>query len=227
VQTLRNPYFLAMSMMTVVGSIGYLPFLTYVPDALSAVYRLGAGATGLLMPAMTLPVLIGPVLAARLLIAGWKLGPMSVIDTSLACSFAGTLGMLLLSAAVPATVIIAPMILLGLGFGLGIGLIDGEAVSALPPSASGTAAGVLNFFRSGSEALFLVGYAIAITALIGSRVTAPAAARATAAGLPGHPAAYAESFHIIVIALACLVTLSVVIIAALHRAYLRSGTTAT
>ena len=110
--------------------------------------------------------------------------------------------------------VIAPMILLGLGFGLPIGLVDGHALEVVPPERTGTAAGVLNFFRVGSEALFVAGYAFILSVQIRHQLSGEAATN-TAAGQPGHPDVYADAFGtsaLILTVLVLLVTVSVVLV---------------
>jgi predicted MFS family arabinose efflux permease len=167
---LRNPHFLAMCLVPVACAIGYVTMLSYLPVALSAVHGMGSDAAGLFMLPMTIPVLIGPALAGRLIHRFPPVTPMAVIYTALTFLVVGDLGLLLLGPGTPLGLLVAPMILLGFSFGLPLGLVDGEAIGSVPPQSSGTAAGVLNFLRLGSEAVVIAAYAAALTALIKSRI---------------------------------------------------------
>jgi fumarate reductase subunit D len=114
--------------------------------------------------------------------------------------------------------IVVPMALVGLGFGLPLGLIDGEALASVPAHSSGTAAGVLNLVRIGSEAVFVGLYAYVLAALIGHSIPDRALARATSAGQPGQAAVYSAAFHWVLTGLVVLLLATTAVIALLHRA---------
>ncbi len=220
---LRNRHFLALCLVPVAGAIGYVPLLGYLPVTFSAIASLSAGASGLLLLPMTLPVLVGPILAARLIRDVSWISSMTIIYAALACLILGDLGLLLLAPGVSVAWTIVPMLLAGFGFGLTLGLVDGEALATVPPRNSGTAAGVLNFMRVGSEAIFLALYAAALAWLISQSIEDPSQAQKIAAGGSGDPAAYADAFHTVLISLAALVAVTAVAIGLLHRARLRSA----
>ena len=193
VSLLRNREFLAMCLVPVAGAVGFVTLLTYLPSAFSGIKAMSAGTAGLTMLAMTIPVLVAPAAVARLVTRFRSVNVGSVIYVSLAALILGNVGMLLLSADRSIAWLIVPMILLGLGFGLPIGLVDGHALAVVPADRTGTAAGLLNFFRIGSEALLVAGYAAALSAIVAHRLTG-ADATSTAAGQPGHPDTYHGAF---------------------------------
>jgi hypothetical protein len=203
----------------VAGAIGYVTLLTYLPVALSGITSLSAGISGLVMLPMTIPVLIGPMLASRLAHAFSRVSSMAIVYAGLACLILGTLGMLLLAPGVSLGLIVVPMVLVGFGFGLTLGLIDGEALASVPAHSSGTAAGVLNFMRIGSEAVFVGLYAFALALLIGRAIPNNALAQATAAGHAGQAEVYTTAFHWVVEALVVFVLATTTVIALLHRAW--------
>ncbi|MGV8874078.1 MAG: MFS transporter [Rhodococcus sp. (in: high G+C Gram-positive bacteria)] len=213
VTLLRNRRFLALCLVPVAGAIGFVTLLTYLPGALSAVASLSPGRAGLFMLAMTIPVLIAPLTVARLSRKFDAITPGRVILASLGCLVLGNLGMPALQPGVPLAVVVVPMMLLGLGFGLPIGLVDGEALASVPPQSSGTAAGVLNLFRIGSEAVMVAGYAWLLTISIRGELPDRADADAAAAGQPGFADAYAHAFTevILVVIVALVVTAAAVI----------------
>lgn len=214
---LRNPEFAAMVLVPVAGAIGFVTVLTYLPSALTAVLGLSAGSAGALMLAMTLPVLIAPLAVAQILARSARVRPIHVITVSLGCLIIGDLALLAVQPGVPVGVLIVPMMIAGLGFGLPIGLVDAQALAAVPAHKSGTAAGVLNLFRIGGEAIFVAAYAALLSAAIHSHLSNTAAADRTAAGVPGHAGAYADSLHPILIGMATLVALLTAAILCLHR----------
>lgn len=214
---LRNRRFLALCLVPVAGAIGFVTLLTYLPAALSAVASLTPGRAGLFMLAMTIPVLLAPLTVARLSTTFEAVTPTRVILTSLVCLVLGNLGMLALQPGVPLAAIVVPMIAVGLGFGLPIGLVDGEALAAVPAHSSGTAAGVLNLFRIGSEAVAVAGYAWLLAFLIRSELTDRTDADAAASGQPGFADAYTHAFSEVITLTAAAVAVTAAAIIALSR----------
>lgn len=218
---LRIPHFLAMCLVPVAGAIGFVTMLSYLPTAFSAIYGFSAGKSGIVILPMTIPVLIGPILAIKLLETFKRVAVMTMVYASTSCLVFGDVGMLLLSARHSWTLIIVPMILLGFGFGLTVGLVDGEALAAVPARSSGTAAGVLNFMRLGSEAIAVLVYAAVLAALIRSRIADQAIAQTVAAGRHTRPLQYASALHIMILAIAILAATVTTLIAFVHRARIR------
>ncbi|OZE82808.1 MFS transporter [Rhodococcus sp. 15-649-2-2] len=214
---LRNRRFLALCLVPVAGAIGFVTLLTYLPAALSAVASMTPGRAGLFMLAMTIPVLLAPLTVARLSTTFDAVTPSRVILASLGCLALGNLGMLALQPGVPLPAVTIPMILVGLGFGLPIGLVDGEALAAVPPHSSGTAAGVLNLFRIGSEAIAVAGYAWLLAFLIRGRVSNKIDADAAASGQPGFADAYAHAFTEVIALVVVAVAVTAAAIIALSR----------
>ncbi|MEV4419424.1 MFS transporter [Patulibacter sp. NPDC049589] len=218
VSLLRNPRFLGYALVPVAAAVGYVTMLSYLPVALSAIHGMSAGTAGLFMLPMTIPVLLGPAIAARLVDRHERVTPMTMMYASLGSMVLGDLGLLLLGPDIGLAWLVLPLILLGFGFGFPIGLVDGEALASVAPHLSGTAAGVVNFLRLGSEAIVVGLYAAAITALIGARIPDAATADRVAAGGSGNAAAYADALHPVVVVMAVVVVAMTVLIAVLDRA---------
>jgi hypothetical protein len=108
------------------------------------------------------------------------------------------------------------MTLIGFGYGLPMGLVDGEAISSVPERSSGSAAGVLNFVRAGSAALAVACYGLVVAALMSRSLPAAAASR-VAAGEHGHGDTYAASLRVVLIAMAAVIALLGLVIARLYR----------
>lgn len=215
---LRNLHFLALCLVPVAGALGFVTLLTYLPVALSAVASLSAGASGLFMLPMTVPVLVGPMIASRLIATFPKVTSMTMIYAALASLVLGMAGMLLLSPGSALGWLVVPMILAGLGFGLPLGLVDGEALALVPAHSSGTAAGVLNFMRVGADAVSVGLYSFVLAWLISRSIPDKDLAESTAAGHVGQAGVYADAFHWVVAALTVLVLATTLAIALLHRA---------
>lgn len=96
----------------------------------------------------------------------------------------------------------ALLFLHGLGFGIPLGIVDGHALSHIPAQQQGFAAGVLNFFRIGSEAVFVAGYSASLTWLIRRQPIPGPLADEIAAGQPGDPEIYLNALHPLLFAVA-------------------------
>lgn len=219
---LRNRRFLAIVLVPVAGSIAYVSILTYLPVALSAVLDMEAARAGVLMLPLTLPVLFAPFVASMLVQKVRWISTIVIINISLLLLIAGDVGLLLLGADVPLDYFILPLIALGFGWGLPLGLIDGEALAAVPAEMSGEAAGVLNFLRLGSEAVSVAIYGAATSALLVTSINDPEVAHRVSAGWSGAPAEYAAAFHIVVTGMAVLTAIFALVINALYRSCRRS-----
>ncbi len=213
---LRNARFMSAVLMPVIQAFGYITLLTYLPIALSSVYGLTAGQLALVMIGLTIGALIGPALGVRLVSrTGW-ISVHGMFYASIALMLLGNAGMLLIAASVPLWVLLIPMILLGLSFGLPLGLIDGMAMGAVPPASSGSASGLLQFARLGSEAVVIGVYAAVIAALIAARIADPRLAEDVASGLPGHAGDYVPAFVVGQIAILVAVVLGLIATIVLH-----------
>jgi len=214
---LRNRLFLAIVLVPVAGSVAYVSILTYLPVALSAVMKMDAAQAGLFMLPLTLPVLIAPFVANLLTQNVRWISSFVIINTSLTLLIIGDLGLLLLGRDIPVVLLTMSMATLGFGWGLPLGLIDGDALAAVPEEMSGEAAGVLNFLRLGSEALSVAAYGAVMGTLLSTAIGDPDIAHRVAAGWSGDPAAYAGSFHLLLIGMAALTFLLAILINVLHR----------
>jgi predicted MFS family arabinose efflux permease len=213
-QLLRNRRYLGLLLVGLAGAGGYIPVQAYLATALSAVYGIGTSASALLLLPLTVPVLVGPILAGRA-VTVWKLHPDRVILVSLLLLVVGDLGLALVRPEIPVAVAVVPLIAVGFGFGLGLGLADGEALATAGPMA-GAAAGIFNFGRTASEAVFLAAFGAAAAGLIAAMI-GPYAAPAIAAGQPGHGDVYAAALTELGLTLGGLMTLVTITVHLLLR----------
>ena len=224
---LRNRRFLAFALVPLAPAVGYVTILTYLPVGLSAMLGMTAAQTGILLLPTTIPVLVGPVLAAYLVRRVPRIRPRTIVYAALVALVVGDLGLLLLTPGVSLGWLVVPLALVGFGYGLPLGLVDGEAISAVPEARSGTAVGVLNFMRAGSAAVAVGVYGMVIAALISGSLPAGTAAR-VAAGETGHADVYTAAFHTMLIATALgVAVLGLIIVWLLRTARMTSGTPAT
>jgi predicted MFS family arabinose efflux permease len=165
---LRNRRFVGLCLVPVAASFGFVTMLTYLPSYLTAVTGRDTGAAGLIMLLLTAPVLICPMLAAKLVTRGTS--ALTLIYVSLACLVVGDVALALFSPDVKIFVVALPMLVTGAGMGLSAGLVDGQALELVDPAKAGMAAGFLNTLRLGSEAVAVAVYGSALATVLGTRI---------------------------------------------------------
>ncbi|MGA4846078.1 MFS transporter [Streptomyces sp. G5(2025)] len=164
---LRNRRFLGLCLVPVAGSFGFVTMLTYLPSYLTEVTGRGTGAAGLLMVPLTAPMLVFPLLAAKLVARG--VPALTIIYVSLGALAVGDAALTLFGPDVSVAVVALPMIVTGAGMALAAGLVDGQALALVDPAKAGMAAGFLNTLRLGSEAVAVALYGSVLTTLTASR----------------------------------------------------------
>ncbi|GGF29704.1 MFS transporter [Williamsia phyllosphaerae] len=165
---LRSARLVGLLAVPVAGAVGFVTLLTYYPTFLSTVWELGTGVVGLLMLMMTVPVIVGPLIAGALHTRGVPV--WVILGGSVLLFVAGAAGLTLVGTEDNIGIIVAPFLLLGLGFGLGVGLVDGQAIGSVAPERSGMVSGLVSTVRLGSEALVVAVFASALTAGVGGEV---------------------------------------------------------
>lgn len=217
---LTNRGFAAMVLVPVTAAVGFVTFLTYLPAAFSAIHGWGTGRAGLMMLVATVPVIVAPGATVRIM-QRHGLGIGKVLASSIGCLVLGSLAMVALAPGRSVALVIPAMVLVGLGFGLPLGIVDGEALARVPGHASGNAAGILNLVRIGSEALAVAGYSALLTMLIAHAVPDRELADSVAAGQPGMAREYASAQHWVALVCAVVVALLGLAIWGLSRARVR------
>ncbi|MFE0177542.1 MFS transporter [Streptomyces sp. NPDC059002] len=190
---LRDRRFIALCLVPVAGSFGFVTMLTYLPSYLTEVTGRGTGAAGLLMVLLTAPMLVFPLLAAKLVARG--VSALTIIYVSLAALVVGDAALTVFGPDVSVAVVALPMVVTGAGMALAAGLVDGQALALVDPAKAGMAAGFLNTLRLGSEAVAVALYGSVLTTLTASR-------------------SYDDAFHLMLwgLAGACLVLGAVVLV---------------
>ncbi|MFG2974865.1 MFS transporter [Streptomyces sp. NPDC048331] len=165
---LRNRRFVGLCLVPVAASFGFVTMLTYLPSYLSAATGRDSGAAGLTMLLLTAPVLVCPMVAAKLVTRG--VPALTLVLVSLACLVVGDLALTLFSPDVTTLVVALPMLVTGAGMGLSAGLVDGRALELVDPAKAGMAAGFLNTLRLGSEAIAVAVYGSVLATVLRGRV---------------------------------------------------------
>ncbi|MFC5152093.1 MFS transporter [Streptomyces amakusaensis] len=151
---LRNGPFMALCLIPVVVTFSFVILLPLLPNYLVVANGDSSQAAGTTMLLMTLPILVTPLVAGRLVRQGWT--PRAVFALSLACLTLGVAWLaVVLQPGIGLGALTGPLVLLGIGLGLNFGLVDGAVLNVVSPESTGTAAGFLNTLRLGSEAVVI------------------------------------------------------------------------
>ncbi|MFE4976266.1 MFS transporter [Kitasatospora sp. NPDC056651] len=162
-----NRRFLALCLVPVAGSFGFVTMLTYLPSYLTAAGGYSSGAAGAIMLMLTVPMLVLPLVAAKLVAKG--VSARGITRLSLVLLVVGVVGLQLFEPGVSLWLVAPPMLVTGAGYALAAGLVDGQALELVAPERAGMAAGFLNTMRLGSEAVAVAVYGSLLATVIGGR----------------------------------------------------------
>lgn len=164
----RGP-FVGLALVTVAASFGFVTLLTYLPSYLFGVLQLSATHAGLAMLLLTVPMLFCPILAGKWAARG--VSAIGILKASLIALLVGVVALALVSQfGVALWQLAVPLLLVGIGMGLSAGLVDGLALKTVPEQKAGMAAGLLNTFRLGSEAIAVALYGSLLATLLDSQL---------------------------------------------------------
>jgi Na+/melibiose symporter-like transporter len=156
----RFPRFIGVQLLPIGTCYCYIVLIVLLPLRFIGVEGASALDAGLMMLALSAPMLVVPMIAASL--TRWlSAGVLCAIGLLIAA-----VGLWGLSLADQPGQTVAAMLVIGIGTGLPWGLMDGLAISVVPKERAGMAAGIFNTTRVASE-----GVALAITmAVLGALV---------------------------------------------------------
>ena len=170
--------FVGVQLLPVATCFGYVVLLVVLPLQLLGVHGQSVATVGVQMLALSAPMLVLPLLAARWAV---RLGSTRLcVAGLLLCA----LGLYLLSrqAAHPLPAQWIPLlVLIGTGTELPWGLMDGLSVSVVPVQRAGMAAGIFGTVRVAGEGIALAAVTALLATLIGQRLpgaSAPAVGKA-------------------------------------------------
>lgn len=232
----RYPRFVGVQVLPIATCYCYVVLLVLLPLRFIGAAGLNEVEAGLLLIALSAPMLVVPIAASHL-VRKVSAGLLSGVGLLLAA-----VGLLWLGRVDPAssgTSVVLPMLVIGVGTGLPWGLMDGLSVSVVPKERAGMATGIFSTTRVAGEgvALAIVGALLADLAKIrlaavlsGDGADTRAVAQRLAMGdvqgtselLPGLTETairenYAAVFRDLSIGLAAITVLSAIVIFALLR----------
>lgn len=163
-ELLRDRQFAAWCLACATLALGSTAVLVTLPTYLQGVNGISPGRAGAVMLMLTLPVIAVPSLGARLVNGGAP--PRLVITVALAAMALGNAWLLVLHPGISAAGLLGPLVTIGAGAGLAIGIIDARAMALVPPDRVGMASGLLNTVRGGSNAVLLALVGAVMVALL-------------------------------------------------------------
>ena len=174
------PRFVGVQLLAAAPAYGFVVLLILLPGRFIGIEGLREIAAGMLMIALSAPLLILPI-AAGLLTRWFR--PATICGTGLLISAGGLFWLAQIPAGAPLWMIALPMLTIGTGISLPWGLMDGLAVSVVPKERAGMATGIFSTTRVAGEgvALAVVGAILSMLIAGGLDANAPPAAIATAA----------------------------------------------
>lgn len=174
----RYPRFVGAQLLPIGTGFCYLVLIVLLPARLIGVEGYGALQAGLLMIALSLPMLVVPFVGA---VASHRIPPGVLCSGGLLLAAAG---LVWLGRAVPGPAWIAPLLLIGVGAAVPWGLMDGLAISVVPKERAGMAAGIFGASRVSGEG---------VTIALASAALATFLATGLQAALPGAAGHVAEA----------------------------------
>ncbi|MDH0865042.1 MFS transporter [Mitsuaria sp. GD03876] len=234
----RHRRFLGIQLLAAAPAYAFVVLLVLLPIRFAGIEGASPAMTGWWMAALSGPLLALPLAAGRAT-RWWS--PATVCAGGLLVAAAG---LWWLGAAAEAVQALPAMALIGVGISGPWGLMDGLAVSVVPPRQAGMAAGIFSTVRVAGEGVALALVGAVLTALIQGRLPVgadgPALAQALAAGrlaqaLALQPAlgpdtlvqAYEAAFSALARGLAVVTMLSAFVVLAMLRPAAAASTAAT
>jgi MFS family permease len=148
----RFPRFIGVQILPIGTCCCYIILVVLLPLRFINAERLSEIDTGLLMMALSAPMIAVPLFVAMLtrwISAGMLCGIGFLIAT------VGLCWLSLVGLNAPKIAVVLPMLLIGVGAGMPWGLMDGLAISVVPNERAGMATGIFNTTRVASEGIAL------------------------------------------------------------------------
>ncbi|MEQ3552793.1 MFS transporter [Pseudonocardia nematodicida] len=181
--------FVGWLLAAVTLAFGTVGVLVYLPTWLQGAGGLSAQEAGALMLVMTVPVLLVPPLAGQVVARG--VPARVVVGIAVGCLAAGNAWLVGLSPGGAVLTLAGPLLLLGLGNGAAVGLIDAQALDLVDADRVGMASGLLNTMRSAANTVALAVFgAVLVTVVQAGTGDRELAGRVALGDLSGGDAGY-------------------------------------
>jgi len=164
---LKYPRFVGVQILPIGTCFSYIVLIVLLPFRLIGVEGITPLHSGVIMLALSAPMLVVPLLAAWL--TRWvSAGTLSAVGFLIAA--AGLYALAHTPIGDHLRLVLA-MLVIGIGTGFPWGLMDGLAVSVVPKEQAGMAAGIFNTTRVAGEGVVLAITIALLTALVGQNLT--------------------------------------------------------
>jgi len=163
----RLPRFVGAQLLPIGTGLCYLVLIIVLPVRLIGIHGHSALDAGLLMIALSAPMLVVPILAAVL---SHRIAAGALCGAGLSLAAAGLVWLGAIAGDASPAQLIAPMLLIGTGSAVPWGLMDGLAISVVPKERAGMAAGVFGASRVSGEGLAIAVAAAALASLLKLRL---------------------------------------------------------
>lgn len=186
---MRNRRYMAWCLSALVMGLGSVPTTMFLPTFLQGVNQTSSSQAGLIMLMSTAPVLVLPPLSGWLVNRG--VSPRHLIAVPLLLFAAGNAWLTTLHPGISPLGLLGPLVMIGAGSGLAVGLIDAQAMGLVPAAKAGMASGFLNTIRGGANSLLIALFGAVLGALILARIgDADLAGKVTAGNITGPDRAF-------------------------------------
>lgn len=163
----RYPRFIGVQVLPIATCYCYVVLLVLLPLRFIGIEGKSEVTAGLLMLALSAPMLVVPLAAATL--TRWlSAGVISSIGLLLAAG--GLLWLRAIGQADAVHAVVPPMLLIGLGTAMPWGLMDGLSVSVVPKERAGMATGIFGTTRVAGEGVALAIVSAVLAALIEAKL---------------------------------------------------------
>ncbi|MFJ3485398.1 MFS transporter [Pseudomonas sp. NPDC090202] len=159
----RYPRFIGVQMLPIGTCYCYIVLVVMLPLRFIGVEGLSEIDAGLLLLALSAPMLVVPMLAASL---ARFVSPGILSGVGFLIAALGLHGLSLYNVGEPRFGLVGPMLLIGIGAGLPWGLMDALSVSVVPKERAGMAAGIFNTVRVAGEGIALASVAAILASLL-------------------------------------------------------------
>ncbi|RII13535.1 Multidrug resistance protein stp [Streptomyces sp. YIM 130001] len=188
--------------------------LVFLPTYLQATSGFTARDAGLVLLLLSVPMLALPPLGARLVNRG--VPARRLLVTSLLLLAAGNVWLATIHPGITYLGLAGPLITLGAGSGLSVGIVDAQALGMVETDRSGMASGFLSTVRGGTGAVMLTLFGALLLAVLEARVGSPGTAARIAAGTARTPDAGADFTASLRIAFWSVAALTLALAALVH-----------
>ncbi|MGV9242423.1 MFS transporter [Streptomyces sp. NPDC003710] len=157
-----RPQFLAVCLVPLVLAFSFVALVIVLPPYLTSTSGMSAFRIGLVLLLLTGPSLVMPALTGMV---AQKVSQRALFLVLLSFSAVGAAWLTLVDPGASTAALVGPLLFLGIGYGISLGILDGAAVSAVEPERMGMAAGMFNTVRLASDAVSMAGLGTLVTAI--------------------------------------------------------------